>query len=504
MTRMIANSFLPALAYKAVAVAALFSLFLSSADSVAQPITAIQPANGAGGAPPALAGPMTRHFINSPNALCNDGTQAVAYLQTATAPARVNDWVFLMEGGGSCTDGTSCLRRWQGEVTEPDLGIQKMSTSIPRATWNAWNPNTPNGWTAQTINGVAVYAMPPRIAPGGILSNVAANPFSGWNKVFLNYCSSDNFLGQNPLFEANDVTDRAGAPVDFDIQFRGADIFDGLIADLRTRVTCPVGVACQRPLSLNSANTIVLAGSSAGSQGAQDTLDRFREDQAIYNAQTRVRGVFDAGSGPLRSSFPYSVALTGFVSYEAQMLATWDQMQSVWNARTDASCIAENAELPSRCADHLHLQRHHITTSFFFHTDILDKVAGPKIYANFYPDALIGGLYLPGTAAWMQSNGGLANMRELHMLRDLTARRYPAEYNAITLDPQWIAPGIFAPRCKGHVALMDGSGFLYRTIDVAGVPTNLATAIATWLSGVPFAAYATAGTIAMPPAVCPP
>jgi Pectinacetylesterase len=483
----------------------LFVLAATSSSLMAQPIQLQRAFNGSGGAGPGTA--MARHIIASPTALCNDGTAAVAYVQAATSAVNANDWIISMEGGGSCSNAQECLDRWQR------MGIQSMSTSIPRATWNAFLvaaglPITaPNGWTAQTIGGVPSYAVPPAISLGGILSNAAANPFAGWNKVHINYCSSDNHLGQQP-FVANMATSSwTGAAVNFDLQFQGAAIFDGLIANLRAGViACPFGAGnpCQTMPTLNSASTILLTGSSAGSQGAQDTLDFFRADQAAFNAATRVRGVFDAGSGPLRMELPYSLALTGFVSYQAMMDAEWIKMQTYWQARTDASCIALNGELPSRCADHMHLQRHHITTSFFFHQDLLDYVAGEQMFTKFFPDPSIGGSYLPGTAAWVQSTKGLSNLQDIHMLREYTGRRYIAEFLTIMGDPQWMPPGIFAPRCKGHVALPFASAFNGRLIDVAGVPTSLSTGLVTWLATGNFAAYATPGTTAMPAAVCPP
>jgi hypothetical protein len=478
---------------------------IACTGAIAQSINLLPAANGSAGA--ALGTAMYRHVISSPTARCNDGTPAVAYVQRATTVANANNWIISMEGGGSCKNAQECLDRWQG-VGDPDLGIQKMSSSISRVTWNTWRGlaaavnSPPNGWVAETINGVPSYAAAPRISPGGILSNAAANPFATWNKVYLNYCSSDNHLGKNPLVLGTGF-DRTNTAVAFELQFRGADIFDGLIADLRAGVNACApgpGPACQAPPSLNNAATIVLTGSSAGSQGAQDTLDGFRAGQSAVNPATLVRGVFDAGSGPLRNGFPYSQALTGFVSYQAQMDAEWLMMKNYWMARTDDSCTVLNMELPSRCADNIHLQRHHITTSFFFHTDLLDSVAGKKIRENFYPEAGVVS-YLPGTGAWILSNGALQNLQEISILRNLTARRYPTEFAAIGADLQWIPPGIFAPRCESHVALFSAAGFVNRVLPVAGVPTNLSTALTTWLATAPgaatsFTAFATPGTTA--------
>jgi Pectinacetylesterase len=464
--------------------------------ATAQPINLIPAGNATGGAGTALY----RHIINSPNSLCNDGSPAVAYVQTATNAANVNDWVIAMEGGGSCKNAQECLDRWQGLGG----GIQLMSTQISRITWNTSRGlgvatfSPPSGWEAATIGGLPFYVAPARVSRGGMFANVAANPFAGWNKVFLNYCSSDNHIGRNPLTNNSGIS-RAGAAVAFNLQFRGADIFDGLIADLRAGFTACApgpGAACQTMPTLNSATNILLTGSSAGSQGAQDTLDFFRTGQTAVNANTVVRGVFDAGSGPLRNELPYSQALSSFVSYQADMDAEWKMMTSYWQARTDQTCFDLNAELRSRCADHMHLQRHHITTSFFFHQDLLDHVSYPKILSRFFPEAGVV-TYPAGTAAWELSTGSLENLQDLSMYREFTAYRYPSERLLITGDPQWIPSGIFAPRCQGHVALSN-SGFFNLMLPVGGVPTNLATALTTWLATAPAAAstitaYATPG-----------
>ncbi len=467
----------------------------------AQPITLIPAGNATSGSGTALY----RHIINSSIALCNDGSPAVAYVQTATNAANVNDWVIAMEGGGSCKNAQECLDRWQGLGG----GIQLMSTQISRITWNASRGlgvaafSPPSGWEAATIGGLPFYVAPARVSRGGMFSNVAANPFAGWNKVFLNYCSRDNHIGRNPLTNNSGIS-RAGAAVAFNLQFRGADIFDGLIADLRAGFTaCAAGpgAACQTMPTLNSATNILLTGSSAGSQGAQDTLDFFRAGQTAVNANTVVRGVFDAGSGPLRNELPYSLALAKFVSYQADMDSEWSMMTTYWDARTDETCFDLNAELRSRCADHMHLQRHHITTSFFFHQDLLDSVAYPKILSRFFPHPVppvAGAVSYPvGTAAWELSTGSLANLQEISMYREFTSNRYPTERSLIIGDAQWIPSGIFAPRCQAHVTLSN-DGFFNQLLPVAGVPTNLATALTTWLATAPGAAstitaYATPG-----------
>ncbi len=478
--------------------------------------------NGNGGAGPGTA--MTRHWITSANALCNDGSPAAAYIQAAPAGINENNWIIFFEGGGSCGSDQECLDRWQSTV-DPDVGIQKMSTRIPRLTWNTWRGlgagvlSPPTSWTAQTINGVSHYAIPQRISPGGIFANVAGNPFSSWNKVHLNYCSSDTWVGQNPLFTGtaldNLTTPLTPIEVTYDTQFRGADIFDGLIADLRSGVsacvTGPPGPICQTPPSLNNATTILIAGSSAGSQGAQANIDRFRADQKLNNTNTVVRGLFDAAAGADLNDFPFNTWRIGFSSHRAKMDFDWDQvMKRMWFARVDESCEIENTDLPSRCADITHVQRHHITTSFFARTDLLDSTVFGPVSTRIYPDAINGGSYPTGLAGIKLAKSSLENLQQLSDSRNQLMPRYESELDAITNDLQWIPSGVFAPRCGEHVGLVFANTFNRHTLpDAAGVPTNLVTAISNWLTTAPgaatsFAAFAPIGAAPMGALNCPP
>jgi Pectinacetylesterase len=497
----------------------LLSIGFASTTAIAvAPFMQLRAGNGSGG--PGAGTNLIRHWITSPSALCNDGTPAAAYVQQATSLANQNDWVIFLEGGGSCQSEQECADRWQGTASA-NYGIQKMSTSVPRTQWNFWRGlplaaiSAPTGWERQTINGVDVYAAREAIAsPGGIFSGAAANPFATWNKVYLNYCSSDAWLGQNSGLTGF-VSDKNGTPAvrapntqfTLAIQFRGADIFDGLIDNLRTGVSACTTSAlpvCQTLPSLNSATTILLAGSSAGSRGVQYNLDRFRQGQSTNNVNTVVRGIFDAGSGPDAQAFPYSTVLSGFADYHAQMDYEWNQvMRRLWNARNDESCELLNVDQPARCADKTHLQRHHITTSFFTRTDQLDPLPYGEIRAKFYPDAAIGGSYPASMAGFKQSVGTVLNLQQIRDQRDQLLPRHPTELAAVAADVQWLPPGVFAPRCGNHEGLLASTTYFNQPLTVAGVPTSYVAGISAWLASGSFAAYAPVGSVPLALPSCP-
>ena len=57
---------------------------------------------------------MARVYLNSPDALGNNGTTPVMYVRPGGADgADRYRWVIYLQGGGSCTTGNECLQRWE-------------------------------------------------------------------------------------------------------------------------------------------------------------------------------------------------------------------------------------------------------------------------------------------------------------------------------------------------------------------------------------------------------
>lgn len=475
---------------------ALCCLMLAS-PAGAQLISAYPARPGSAGPSPGTD--LARHTLNYGDSRCNDGSAAVAYVQAGVGNAAQN-WVIFLEGGGSCDSAQDCMDRWQAYAGA--AGIQKMSTRIPRAVWNGWHPagtphaGAPPGWTVQGPD----YAVPPGIVGNGILSTAAANPFSGWTKVYANYCSSDKWTGLQTGI-ATTATNRAtGAAVPVTYPFLGASIFDRLIGDLRTGVTACVspGAFCQALPSLSAANTVLLAGSSGGGAGVLNNLDRFRVQQRLVNPATQVRGVFDGSSPPSRQTLPWPVLpVPGipFTSYQQMIDQSWAQTyRGLWLARVDDTCVAANIGVESRCADNAHVLRHHITSPFFVRQDQQDSL-GMEHMLPFFPVPP----YAAGVAALELSQNTSTHLADLAGMISLLTPRYMTELALITADAQWIAPVLFGPRCGNHTALLEFRPWAQQELPIAGVPVNFATALATWVAMAPTGIASPAGTATLAP-----
>ncbi|KAK4044976.1 hypothetical protein OUZ56_032382 [Daphnia magna] len=170
------------------------------------------------------------------NAICNDGSPAVYYVRRG-AGCGAKRWIVALEGGGSCNTVDECRAR---------AVALKSSKNAP-----------------DTMNF------------GGILSeDTKINPdFFSANAAFINYCSSDNWVGERPASAASDG-----------LAFRGHDIFQAVLEDLEQS-------ALTGATPLKESTELLLVGSSAGGLGVLGNADALA---ARYPA-LRVRALADAG-----------------------------------------------------------------------------------------------------------------------------------------------------------------------------------------------------------------
>lgn len=173
-----------------------------------------------------------------PDAVCNDGTPAIFYIQRgvgSAAAANADKTVISLRGGGYCLSDDECRGR-----------PQELSSST--------------GYENVT-------------AAEGLLSSDASNDtFRSWNRVRVPYCSSDFFSG--------DIGPTGGTT---NFRFRGAKIVAAVVQTLNRQY----GIG-------KAGDTVILAGGSAGAVGAFINANRVRA--ALPGAS--VLTLIDAGVYP--------------------------------------------------------------------------------------------------------------------------------------------------------------------------------------------------------------
>jgi len=353
-------------------------------------------------------GDLRKIVINSPNAVCNDGTPAVIYVRPARPGATepdgpsANRWLIHFLGGSSCSSYEECGTRW--------CGIGQWSGRLMTTAWE--------GETTTR---------------DGIFKRDGFNRIADRNLVLLKYCSSDQWQGRKSDVVLRSETDPSRA---YSLHFRGATIV-GAIFDALER-----GVTGLPPIT--QATDVLISGDSAGAAGARAHLDRLAARLRANNPNVRVRGHFEATFNPdLNGKQGFPAGDPRDPVYQRKM----DQYRTVHvglrDAQLDDSCLAAHPTAGYLCADDGYLTLNHITTPFFQMQDIQDQL-------------MVNGF---------QDNGSTATdvefARALHdQLTALTNIRNTAvERSAIPA-----APAVAARNCGVHVAYGDDDGFFGKRI----------------------------------------
>ncbi|CAH1786567.1 unnamed protein product, partial [Owenia fusiformis] len=162
---------------------------------------------------------MSRRELSAPNAVCNNGEQAVYYVQDDWPGPEQNVMIYL-QGGGLCIDDLSCTERC---IESPSLCEPLEDAEMERT-------------------------------EGIFSTNSEINPaFHNYYKVFVPYCSSDIYSGDK---EAED---------DLDFHFRGYQIINAIREDLEEHI------------DLGEAENVILSGGSAGGMGVMRHCDEWAE-----------------------------------------------------------------------------------------------------------------------------------------------------------------------------------------------------------------------------------
>jgi len=223
-------------------------------------------------------------------AICNDGSPAKFYARPGTK-ADGDKWIVHLQGGGSCSSEAECKERSRKLMTSRGLGAAR--------------------------------------SPGGILSaNPRANPdFHGYTHVYVPYCSSDSWMGDNSA-DNNALG----------MHWRGKKIVAAVIDDLKQH-------------GLADADQMLFTGCSAGAAGMRHNLD----DVSAMLPGVDVKGVSDAA---------YTPRIDNISTERAELFASYKQRKlALWNPSPDASCSA--AEGRESCLGGAYVAETYVTTPLF-------------------------------------------------------------------------------------------------------------------------------------------
>ena len=392
----------------------------SLAAGAADPIANVLPCGKVGTVGGLGAGTdLTKYSVDTakfPNAVCNDGSPAIFYYAPSTGQQDRNKWLIFLQGGGSCTSGQKCAERWCHVDT--NYGMDKMSSTLAK----------------------------PQIRGNGFLAPEARNRFSTWNRVLIYYCSSDQWFGAKT---STATASSANSTVEFEIQFRGSQIVEGVLDTLRNAT--PGG---RRRISrhdvqsdgdawpdLDAATHVIFAGASGGGNGVKNNADRVGAKLRTTNPGLQdYRVIIDASFTFETTNLDYTKttmcadnpAGCSYASFYQGVSTAVDK--NFHGGRGDESCITYHASREPGsewvCTDKDHVLLHHITTPFFVHQDLQD----PQVGGDGFVDL---GLGTPVDFA----QGVEAALRNFP----------PAE------EPRGAEPGRFAPQCMTHEAFTNNS-----------------------------------------------
>jgi hypothetical protein len=291
------------------------------------------------------------------HARCNDGSPAVYSYELAPAPTR--RWIIHFQGGGQCHSAESCAARWYddgGVFEDHEVGGHRSMTS--------------QGWSKNSFAGAGILDF-------DYVTDSAAyiNPFSGMNRMFVHYCSSDLWKGRGGWASTagSEWDQPAGNPYprpNQDIVFHGADIVDAIIDLVKTgRVESGGGPANLEAAYIpNDSNSeVVITGSSAGSSGVTTNIDRITAELQDGNSHPLVYAVMDSADSV---GILADAQLTG--SYQAASAAYWEGGGHL--IALDASCVSAEGAGSTRCYDVAVTLRNHISTPYFVAENAWDRV----------------------------------------------------------------------------------------------------------------------------------
>ena len=404
-----------------------------------------------------------------PLARCNDNSPAILYFRPASRPADSDKWLINLQGGGACSNGLDCSQRW---------------FSIGQG-FNANNMTSVGFPVAADQNGIFERDEEPY---------ASANPFAGYNQVFVHYCSSDSWAGtaadsivvgldyrpalQNPP---------AGPPVPrvYTISFLGRHIFDAVIQTLRREgVPAPVyrrpGARDRRMPDLDDADFVILSGGSGGGAGVIHNLDHLR---GMLNERIRLVGLPDSIFRPSKDVMDLSQSALcvnqGACTVDAQNQFVFNQgSYAHWGASngSDRSCLLFHFADPHQCADNRHILTDHVTTPFFVRMDLQDHGGIEDYRADnlFIAGAPDPNPLTPEHEPLSPEEFAAALRADILELADVPRTAHERALIDFT-------PGAYAPACGDHDMLRSNKGVYLTTIERRNREVRVLDVFRAWL-----------------------
>eukprot|EP00948_MAST-09A_sp_MAST-9A-sp1_P001389 g1389.t1 len=232
-------------------------------------------------------------LITEPEAVCVDGSNFSFYLRQGTN--RSTNWAFFMQGGGECWDADSCREQCTSQgFTSCGLGLDKGCGFGGVCSKEEWD----------VILATSDQSM--------LSTKPSENPtMFNWNKVYLPFCSQDQWGGQNT---------EESIP---GYQFSGHLIFKAVIDILSERY------------NLQNAKNVVLSGTSSGGVGVFLHVDYL---------QNRLSPATNVVALPIAGFFGLDYPYVGPNASKPQ-LATFtkeflNRVVNVWQAFLPSSCTS--------------------------------------------------------------------------------------------------------------------------------------------------------------------
>ena len=248
-------------------------------------------------AAPQMAGRVVINEVEFPFAKCNDSTQATYYVRGAGADGAISGrkWLIFLHGGGSCTTDAECAERWH----DPTAGQDGIIGSHENMTASTDAAKDFNGKGILDFDGVDDAGPSNPAGPG-------TNPFTGFNRVMVPYCSSDSYSGRNIVSRTFNSAAHLGTshsgnqilPLE-SIRFAGRHIVEAVAqllmgGGIKTGRTTGNTPADQVEPPSADTDEVVISGSSAGGFGVIRNLDNMARIVHDAAASVKVFGVIDA------------------------------------------------------------------------------------------------------------------------------------------------------------------------------------------------------------------